>query len=945
MSDPSQRDPSSETPASAPEEWARTLDAEAMRRRIGARLFGDAVTPTYLGRFRVLRTLGVGGIGVVYAAEDDLLHRVVALKMIRDEVLAREGDRQRILSEARALARLSHPNVVQLHEVVSTPEAMFLVMEYVEGTTLLQWSRAERRSVAEILAVFASASRGLVAAHRADIVHRDIKPGNILIGEDGRVRIVDFGLARRARPAPLVDEDASTPVGADTPLSQSGATSVESGTIGGTPAYMAPEAFIAGEVDARSDQFSFCVTLYESLYGVRPFGSDTLSGPESLRRAPTFPAAPLVPAEVRRLLARGLSARPAERFASMDEVTAILEPRPRSLLLGLVAVLLLGALVGTVLSARGAGSRCVDPVGKFVGMWDDEGRESMRRGMLLSGKSFAGQLVEPVAQQIDRYVESWRAAHLAVCEASAAGELSSELLDRSMICLEQSRLALVGLVDQLERGDPYIVSAALELTHDLPDIAVCRDSERMRSRSPRSEEPRLAKVRSLLMEATAREWSGEASAAAALAEVALREARAIGDRGIESEVLQLRGRLRARDLGELAAGRLDLHDAIDRAADAGDDALAAYAWVYLAEIAALVESDADGARQHLAHAREAIGRHGSPAPADEARLLDVEGSILWLEEDFSTSLQLHRQALALLKSALPADHPGLLRSHFRVINATADAGDLEAAVALAAEVREEVERKLGAEHPAIALIEFVEAQHLAALGRSDEARLALLRVRPHLLHCFGARTPHVAMVDLELARIEDAAGELPRAIGRVREALRLIDDVLPPRHNLRIEALALLANYYHRANDCSGVIDTQGQLLALHEEGAVELELSDLLYNLGDCQCRLGRCARGYDHFIRLLSLKPTGARRALALYGIAFVHIEDGQPLVSLPLLKEARELLAAEPDALPFVAVDVARLLARALEMLHREPRRVRALRAEADALARKLAAPHAG
>lgn len=953
MADRSQPDDTPATPSPARIDWPRNLDAEAMRRRIGERLFGGDERPTYLGRFRVLRTLGVGGMGVVYAAEDDVLDRVVALKVIRDDVIQRGGDRQRIVLEARALARLSHPNVVQLHEIVTDSEAVFLVMEYIAGTTLSQWLHAEPRSVAEILATFAAAGRGLAAAHRVGIVHRDVKPSNILFGDDGRVRIVDFGLARGVAPGPLAG---ATPTAESaTPRSPVGADATESGAIAGTPAYMAPEAFFAGKVDARSDQFSFCVALYESLYGERPFGPDVLSGPESLRRGLTFPGAPHVRASVRRLLARGLSARPADRFASMEELTAGLEARPRSRW-GIVGLLTAGLLGGAVLLGQAGdepASRCAPPSGELAGMWDAAARNSVRKAMLRHGQPFSA-LVGPVEEQLDRYALRWSAARHDACEATwVRGEQSTELLDRSMHCLSQRRHALAGLVDRLQGGDPRVAALALELAHDLPDIGACRDSGRLlHGRARGTDDPRLASVRSTLVQATALEWSREAIAAVALANAALTELRAIGEPVTEAEALQLRGRLLARELGDIRAGLADLHAAYDRAAAAGDDPLRARIWAELAEFVAGFEQDPAEARRLLTHAREAAGRQGAPSPADEARLLDTEGRILSFEERFAGSLELHTRALELRRAHLAPGHPDLVRSRLRVANASADAGQPEVAMRLCGELGRDVAARFGADHPATALIEVAEAQHLVALRRTEEARARLLHARPLLLRGLGPRTPQLAVLDLELADLDADLGELPRAIARARDALALVTALLPPHHDLRIEALAALAGYHQRAGDCAGALDILRELLVLHEKKAVELDLGLLLYNLGDCLCLLGRCAEGNDYFMRLLALYPPPpptspalptfrpVRRALALYGLGFVHLEAGRPELALPSLEHAKRLLDADPDELPHVAVDVTRLLARSLVALHREPRRVRALRAEADAAARRLA-----
>ncbi len=267
-------------------------------------------------RYRIVRPIGAGGMGVVYEAHDLQLHRAVALKMLRPAADA-EGQRERLLREARAMARLSHPNVLAVHEVGMLGDAVFLAMELVEGRTLTAWLHEGKRRWQEILEVFLAAARGLAAAHAAGLVHRDFKPDNVLVGKDGRTRVTDFGLARTAA-APL---DAG-PGGA--------APVVASSSFAGSPAYMAPEQMRGEPVDERADIFSFCVALHEGLFGVRPFEGETLSALErSIARGEVRNLRAAVPARLRRTVWRGLRASPSERYDSMDALIAALEQARR----------------------------------------------------------------------------------------------------------------------------------------------------------------------------------------------------------------------------------------------------------------------------------------------------------------------------------------------------------------------------------------------------------------------------------------------------------------------------------------------------------------------------------------------------------------------------------------------------------------------------------------
>ena len=280
-----------------------------------------------VGRYQVRELIGVGGIGAVYAAHDPELHRMVALKVLRKAALADGGpagdQRARLLREARAMAQLNHPNVVTVYDAGAFEDQVFLAMELVEGTTLKRWLRAAAHPIDDIVRVFTAAGGGLSAAHRIGLVHRDFKPENVMVGDDGRVRVTDFGLAR---PVDWEGTGLHRAIGAHG-RAWGHATLTRTGVFAGTPAYMAPEQFAGEQPDLRTDQFSFCVALYEAVYRQRPFGGDTLEqiAHETLSgRLRPPPADARVPAPLRNAIARGLSQRRGDRFASMDELLGAL---------------------------------------------------------------------------------------------------------------------------------------------------------------------------------------------------------------------------------------------------------------------------------------------------------------------------------------------------------------------------------------------------------------------------------------------------------------------------------------------------------------------------------------------------------------------------------------------------------------------------------------------
>ena len=304
-----------------------------------------------MGRYVILSRLGAGAMGVVYAAHDLHLGRKVAVKVLRHDENApdnAERARVRLLREARALAKLSHPNVVAVHDVGTLPDGIFIAMEFVPGKTLQQWLREEPRTQAQILTAFLDAGAGLAAAHAAGIVHRDFKPQNVLVGEDGRVRLLDFGLARKTADAIKSPERSGIRAVGPTLMDLN---VTDEGEVLGTPAFMAPEQFMGEGVSPATDQFAFCVALYRALYGQRPFEGDAL--PELAAavlegHVTPAPRGVRIPARVRSALLRGLAVKPEDRFPSMDALLAELRAAatPKRWRVAAIAAAVLAVAVG-----------------------------------------------------------------------------------------------------------------------------------------------------------------------------------------------------------------------------------------------------------------------------------------------------------------------------------------------------------------------------------------------------------------------------------------------------------------------------------------------------------------------------------------------------------------------------------------------------------------------
>jgi serine/threonine protein kinase len=293
-----------------------------------------------IGRFLVRSQIGAGGNAVIYAAWDEENDRQVAIKLLRDDRSFRPDTRARFLREAKAMARLRHPNVVRIYEVgvhggpPHGERQVFLAMEYVEGQSLRAWVEHEQPSTELILDRYVEAGRGLAAAHAAGLMHRDFKPDNAVLGSDGLVRVVDFGLARSTRGTDSFQTIEELTPGLRAAL-DSGQDILATIGLSGTPAYMALEQHFGRPTDARADQFAFCVAVWEALFGQRPYQGQTAG---AIARAietgkicePPRDKPGTVPRGVRKALERGLAAEPGGRWPTMDELLVELDQARRS---------------------------------------------------------------------------------------------------------------------------------------------------------------------------------------------------------------------------------------------------------------------------------------------------------------------------------------------------------------------------------------------------------------------------------------------------------------------------------------------------------------------------------------------------------------------------------------------------------------------------------------
>ncbi|HEX5889521.1 MAG TPA: serine/threonine-protein kinase, partial [Pyrinomonadaceae bacterium] len=316
----------------------------------------QAVPVATIAHYRIIEPIGAGGMGAVYKAYDNKLHRTVALKVLPPEYVSQQDRRRRFFQEARAASALTHPHILTVYEVGEDDGKPYIAMEFIEGETLRQKIRASKLQLKESIEIAIQIAAGLARAHELGIIHRDLKPENLMLSRDGYAKILDFGLAKlvaeRDR-ALVADSDQKTLIrGVET----------QSGTLMGTVNYMAPEQLLGQRVDRRCDVFSFAVVLCEMLTGTAPFVHDNHIDTMHaiLHRAPTFPGdgRPQLPSELQRILTKALAKTPRERYQTIDELAAELKQIKRALDLG--QTLPVASTTRLILKRAAPGTRAID---------------------------------------------------------------------------------------------------------------------------------------------------------------------------------------------------------------------------------------------------------------------------------------------------------------------------------------------------------------------------------------------------------------------------------------------------------------------------------------------------------------------------------------------------------------------------------------------------------
>jgi len=740
----------------------------------------------HISRYVVLERIGVGGMGIVYSAYDPELDRKVAIKLLQtdDEFDAGSLGRARLLREAQALARLTHQNVVAVHDVGTWEGRVFVAMEFVHGMTLGKWLHHRPRSPLEIVAIFAQAGAGLRAAHEAGLLHRDFKPDNVMIGADGRVRVLDFGLARAAGATPI-DLEQITP--APVEISERSGARVDSritrtGTMAGTPAYMAPEQHRGDDLDPRADQFGFCVALWEALCGQRPFGgSDRIAIALAVcggkrRPMPTYVS---IPTRWRRALERGLSSEREARFADMPALLAELAP-PRS---RTALVLAVGAFVAatatvalTATSTPTPPDPCATAGKRMTDLWTDGRKGTMSEALVKAHASLGASTAERVTATLDGYAEDWIEASRDACTATHhRHEQSEALLDRRVGCLGERVQAMTLLVDSFATADARVVERAVEATHGLPVLARCSDTDALLTAIPPPEDAATAaEVEALRLAIAEGELAGRlgryASTYATLAPL-LERARKTGHGPIVAEAEMLAGEL-ARAAGRDPESVRHLREAMLAAIASGHDLIHVRATTRLASVVGISQSRYEEGLAWASHAGAALERWGLGTP-EHADTSEMMCKLLADKGDTALALPHCLRTLELTQSLWGDDDLHTARAREALGIAHFVAGRHAEAEGEFLQVQTIVRRDKGDDHPDMAQVAnalagtcFYLRGAAQCVGAFEQAVLAAERG-------FGPDNDNVADISNNLALVLVDLGRLDEAEARAKRALEI----------------------------------------------------------------------------------------------------------------------------------------------------------------------------
>lgn len=835
-----------------------------------------------IGRYIVFEPIGSGATGTVFKAYDTKLDRTLAIKALHTKY-DNDGT-MRLRREAQALAKLSHPNVVQVHDVEEVDGQTFIAMELVKGQTLRSWMEelGQPRPWRECLDVYGQAGEGLAAAHEAGIVHRDFKPDNAIIDRNCKVRVLDFGLARHTLRVTneAHDHEGGRPTNAATDRRGRNPASTKTGTVVGTPAYMPPEQWRGEESGPHSDQFSFCVALYEALYGTRPFAGNTrcelmgtvvegrVDQPDTKRQA--------VPLRVRKLLLRGLSLDPEQRWPSMNDLLAelrrIAAPRRRRYIAhGLAAGLAAMAASTAFASCLERWDLCSGAPAQLDDTWDDARRKAVKTAILATSTSYAPGTWTRVQERLDEYSNAWVAAHTEVCEATRLhGNQTEEAMHMRMRCLDKRRTSLRASVDELAHANAQTVEDAVEFVADLPPLAVCDDLTRLEQQAhlmPPPEDPGTAAevdaVRERLANIEAMHGTGRYAEALDVIEAVVVQAEGLGYPPLRAEALYWRGQLQ-KESGAYTEAERDLRQAYTLSVIHHHDEVAMRAATTLAGLVGYVLARyAEGRQWAQTGALPLALRSGTPL--EKSNILHSLGIILHSQGDYANAQLHHQQALEISEKTLSDDHPNLARIRNSLGAALEHQGEYESALLKHQHALEIWERALGPDHPSTSYSLNSLGATSYSLGDYTNAHLYFRRALEVQKKTLGPDHPDLAHTLNNLGVTLGRQGDYESARIHHQRAMTIWKTAMGPDHPDLAYALNNLGRVYSSQGDYESARNHYLQALEIRERalGPDHPQIATTLNNLGLLLKREGNHEEARAYIQRALEIWEKAGHRA----------------------------------------------------------------------------------
>jgi serine/threonine protein kinase/tetratricopeptide (TPR) repeat protein len=829
-----------------------------------------------LGSFKLVRELGAGGMGVVWEAIDSSLGRRVALKLVRGD---RTRSREAVLllrREAQTMAKLQHPNIAVVYDVDEVDGQLFVAMELLAEGSLRRWLEAGPRSWREIVAAFVAAGRGLAAAHRAGVIHRDFKPDNVLRGTSGEIKVSDFGIAE---------------VGIELEREQ---------PIAGTPAYMAPEQILGRPLDDRADQFSFCVSLWEALTGQRPFqpASGAVSTMPLLlaqitdgRFSEPDADRPSAPGRVLRLVRRGLAADRTERYATIEKLVDALERTTHRRRAWIAAAGASAAAIATVIAMAMlrsdpepvAAPPCRGFEDQLARTWGASNRRDVRDALATAKVQQASELADRVVAGLDDYARRWVSRAEAACEATEVNKAQTvEVRELRMRCLDSRLVSLRSVVDALAPPiDPATAVVAINPVIGLPALEVCDDVETLQKLPTLPSDPKqrleIAEIDKQLAKLVTSMQLGHMRESLPLARDIKRAADRVGYSPRQARTGVLLGQLESR----LGVG--DPDKSLDEAlllADAGrDDDVRFQALIQRMqrEVRAAHYADAE----KTARAARAVMARVQNAPLREVDLLHVEATMAWNRGDRDRALTLRREALTWATRIHPPNETEIAKMNLNLAGTLIGMSRVDEGIAVLDKARPVLESRLGPDHPDLNLI--IDMLGNAHYQQGDRAgALPLLERSLHRMEAmYGADNPRVLYPMRNVIMTLGELGKLDEAFALARHGLAIATAKLPPGHPELGEWYANVADVDRSAGRYAAALEGAGKAVELLHASA-EADPSEVAraeFLLGQAMWKMNRDrpkARTYL-FAAIAKIRARGedANVATAMKWLADNHVQ----------------------------------------------------------------------